>query len=676
MTKLLLKLSQLLTVLLFLMNYMAFAADGIGDVKKPRQFSTTAIPSFEHILSFDVLASFNPDGSMEVQENISVLAMRGRIRQGIFRTLPDIWERRDGRIFRANYTVMSVLRNGVPELFQLDQQPQAVIVRIGSAGHILRPGIYHYQIRYKVSNHFSRSHGKDELYWNVTGSSWPWPISRASFRLQLPNASENLNAQAKDRRLHSIEAFSVMAGSKRSAATILPDGSVRTIRSMAKGEGLTVVYSWPQAVLANAPQPKAIAPLVHLLIPTPETLVIWLPLLLMIGYYYCWWQKNVIQTGLKMPAIISLDHVPNGMTPGYLRFLIRRDYDDIAFSSDVLGLVTKRAVALVSGKRDALREAGVILRLSLLTTAGDSRLDRADKALVSQIFSGKRKNLPLCTGHQPSLHKARRNQEKYYDAQRERLFRKWGPPLRHCIYLSLLMPAACAIWVDFRIALITIPVLFLWLVGGAIWFFLARFLCHRRDMWRFWGPVPLILGLIFGSLTTWGGYVLMFMQPVNQLPAGYLGGMAMAFAFLVFVSWRTPRYTQRGLNELAVAKGVKLYLASAQKENLHYRYPPAQIMSHFETLLPVAVGLGLGKEWMETFADYLRDHDMNSQLFAGIEWNDITQFCECCHACSMAAAKPDSGAVSQDLPDSSYGSSDSGFSDSSSGGDDGGGGGW
>ncbi|HHT2829150.1 DUF2207 domain-containing protein [Klebsiella aerogenes] len=109
MTKLLLKLSQLFTVLLFLMNYMAFAADGIGDVKKPRQFSTTAIPSFEHILSYDVLASFNPDGSMEVQENISVLAMRGRIRQGIFRTLPNVWERRDGRIFRANYTVMSVL---------------------------------------------------------------------------------------------------------------------------------------------------------------------------------------------------------------------------------------------------------------------------------------------------------------------------------------------------------------------------------------------------------------------------------------------------------------------------------------------------------------------------------------------------------------------------------------
>ncbi|VTR27445.1 Predicted membrane protein (DUF2207) [Serratia fonticola] len=50
--------------------------------------------------------------------------------------------------------------------------------------------IYNYQIRYQVSNHFSRFPEWDELYWNVTGNDWAYPITKASFQLELPDTSQ------------------------------------------------------------------------------------------------------------------------------------------------------------------------------------------------------------------------------------------------------------------------------------------------------------------------------------------------------------------------------------------------------------------------------------------------------------------------------------------------------
>ncbi|PLL94909.1 DUF2207 domain-containing protein, partial [Klebsiella michiganensis] len=79
-------------VLLLLLNISAaFAADDMIIIKDASQLPADAIPAYEHILSFDARARFNPDGSMEMRENIKVLSLGRQIRRGIFRTLPLTW---------------------------------------------------------------------------------------------------------------------------------------------------------------------------------------------------------------------------------------------------------------------------------------------------------------------------------------------------------------------------------------------------------------------------------------------------------------------------------------------------------------------------------------------------------------------------------------------------------
>lgn len=146
--------------------------------------------------------------------------------------------------------------------------------------------------------------------------------------------------------------------------------------------------------------------------PTLKTSVIWLPLLLLIGYYGLWWRKNVIAKGLKMPPVVPQFSLPATMSPGYLRFITRRKYDDVAFSSDLLDLVAKRAVTITSKKTTAKSIwSSSSIDEQWLSRSPDDRnrpLNATDKQLLSTLFSGKRKNINLSTPHQQMMINARK----------------------------------------------------------------------------------------------------------------------------------------------------------------------------------------------------------------------------------------------------------------------------
>ncbi len=197
-------------------------------------------------------------------------------------------------------------------------------MRIGGADRTLKPGIYNYEIRYQVSNHFSRFHDWDELYWNVTGNDWSWPIGKARFQLVLPDAAGQLNADGRDARLRTIDVYTGRQGAKDHHAIILPDGSIQTSRPLATGEGANRGLYLASRYSGRRRRAEAVWPLVHLLVPTLATSVIWLPLLLLVGYYGLWWRKNVTAAGLKMPPVTPLFSLPAAMSPGYLRFITQR----------------------------------------------------------------------------------------------------------------------------------------------------------------------------------------------------------------------------------------------------------------------------------------------------------------------------------------------------------------
>lgn len=671
------KVSRFFWLLLILVTAATQAAskDSVVDTTS---LSEGPQAELEHILSFDTLAHFNADGSMEVQESIKVLSLGQEIRRGIFRTLPLTWNRQDGKIFNVDYQVMEVLRDGEPESFSLDQAVKTLTVRIGSPGHTLQPGIYHYEIRYQVSNHFSRFDDWDELYWNVTGNDWSYPIGQASFKLELPDANRYLDSVGKDTRLRSIDVYTGVLGAKDHHARILPDGSIQTTQPLRQGEGLTVAYTWPRSILASVTAPQAYSPLVHLLLPNQETSVIWIPTLLLIGFCLLWWLKNVTFTQLKMPPVIPLYAMPATMSPGYLRFITQRKYDHIAFSSDLLDLIARRAVAItLKGKKSQGSWFSTSLPkgdqwLSRQPAGNNKRLTANDRQLMNLLFSLNTSHINLDEPNHRPMQKARAWLAKRYEDQQEKLFSKWGKPVHYAAYITLLTLWICAAFFNPTAAVVGIAALLLLLLSITLFVLPWVFLFSPGRTWSPWGPFTLVMSLIICPIALAASKILLLtVLPLHQFPAGYLGALLTGFLLCAAFAWSIPRYTQQGLNELAIAQGLKLYLGTAERHRYQTLYPPDQWVAHFESLLPAALALGVGKTWANTFAQCLRDTGVRSEAFGNAEWNGVHHFSRSCSQSSSASTSRGSGSSS-----GSSGSGSSGGGSSGGGSGGGGGGGW
>ena len=143
----------------------------------------------ELINRFDVGLEVETDGDLIVTETITVTAEGNQIRRGIFRDLPRYFLM-DGDRMRYGYKVLSLKRNGEREPYETSTVNNAWRIRIGDEDRFLSPGEHVYEIRYRVKNQVRYFEEFDEIYWNVTGNYWSFPILAASARISLPEGAQ------------------------------------------------------------------------------------------------------------------------------------------------------------------------------------------------------------------------------------------------------------------------------------------------------------------------------------------------------------------------------------------------------------------------------------------------------------------------------------------------------
>ncbi|MBI0559440.1 DUF2207 domain-containing protein [Pectobacterium parmentieri] len=636
----------------------------------------------ERILLFDSQAHFQLDGSMLVDETIQVQSNGEQMKRGIFRTFPLVWHRQDGSTFRLQYQIKQVLRDGVPEHYTLEQAHEELKVLIGSADRLLPPGIYRYRLHYQVSNHFSRFPDWDELYWNVTGNGWRYPIDKVRFRLYLPEQDGFLTPDGKDSRLRSVDVYTGSVGEKGHHARILAAGNIETTAPLGIGEGVTVAYTWPRSILASAPAPQEDSLLGHVLSPTLKRGVLWFPPFLIVIYYLLWWRKHITASRLTKPAVVPLYSVPDGISPGYVRYLCQRTYDNVAFSSDVLDLIAKRAIELTKIKhkprktRSGMTPGREEQWLIRLPDHGSEKLTSEDKQLLSTLFPGKTKKLDITETSMRSvpMQKARKAQEAHYEKAHPTLFLSIAGAVKVGIALSLLVPVLYGLFFN------------LWTAVGSVigmpFLLFSTMLCLQLLKYARYSALlknsekskaSLFLAVAGFLFTLPFGLALFRLLTSPQLPDDYQGALSVSLLLCLGFFCIVPRHTQKGLNGLAVAKGMTLYLRAAEERRYETLYPPDKLVGHFERMLPYALALGVGETWANTFAQYLKNHQMVSDVFSSAQWDSISQFNRACNSSSMTVSNTGSG---RSGGSSSSGSGSSGRGSSGGGSGGGGGGGW
>jgi hypothetical protein len=119
---------------------------------------------------------------MTVTESITVYASGNEIKRGIYRDFPTRYKGRHGNTIRVGFKLLEVLRNDQPEAYHLKTKSNGIRVYIGSKNRMLQPGEYTYTLTYHTDRQLGFFKQFDELYWNVTGNEWSFPIESIGLR--------------------------------------------------------------------------------------------------------------------------------------------------------------------------------------------------------------------------------------------------------------------------------------------------------------------------------------------------------------------------------------------------------------------------------------------------------------------------------------------------------------
>ena len=140
----------------------------------------------EVIEDFAVELQVRNDGRLDVTERITVQAEGDKIQRGIYRDIPVTYRLPGGLLRKTPIDLLSATRDGEAESVRRESQGAYQRFYLGSPHIQLDPGRYVYELRYRVDPQLLQRPDEDELYWNVTGNAWAFPILQASARVRLP----------------------------------------------------------------------------------------------------------------------------------------------------------------------------------------------------------------------------------------------------------------------------------------------------------------------------------------------------------------------------------------------------------------------------------------------------------------------------------------------------------
>jgi len=286
----------------------------------------------ERILSFHSDIRVMTDGMIEVTERITVRAEGNRIKRGIYRDFPTEYEDRLGNEYQVAFTPRAVLRNDQSEPYHTQTIRRGVRTYFGSANRFIEHGVHEYTFRYEASRMLGFFEEHDELYWNVTGFDWTFPIDKAT-------ATVVLDFDAPLSGI-SFEAYTGPFGARGNDYKSHIDSSrsvhFEATKPLSPVNGITIVVAWPKGLVDEPTRADRVG---WLLKDNKNLLAAVIGFLLLLTYYVPVWRKHGRDP--EEGVVVTRYEPPSGFSPASLRYIRQMYYDDKVMTAAVVNLAVK-----------------------------------------------------------------------------------------------------------------------------------------------------------------------------------------------------------------------------------------------------------------------------------------------------------------------------------------------
>ncbi len=617
----------------------------------------------ERILAFQSDVTVNTDATLLVRETIRVYVLNQDINHGIYRDFPTNYKTPWLTRFTTTFEMQEALLDGVPVPYHQEAQSNGVRTYLGDPNSFVSRGEHTYTITYRTRHQIAFWDKTDELYWNVTGNGWTFPIESAEVRVHLPTTVDSGQLE--------LNGYTGPQGSTERASESWRDANgdvvFRTTRSLQAQEGFTVSAIFPKGHITR---PSITDDLKKWAADNRAIRITLFGTFATIAYFiFAWFLVG------RDPApgdFRARSEPPKDYSPATMRYLTQMGFDNQTFATALVSLAVKKVVAISEGDKYF-----TVDRLA----SGTTEIAPEEQAVLGALFSRYGDSIVFKQSNHSRIAKAIK---ACHDSLRNRYEARYF--LSNASYAlpgTVLSMATVGAAVYLSPHSADAPLLFLciWLT---IWTFGCLVLLYAViSAWRFafkgvaqfggalfitafatpfFGAEIFVMAMLFGSNAAWVLPLIVVLAGIN---------------WLFYQLMKSP--TKLGRRALDEIDGFRVYLEGGR--NL----PNSAVMTtpeavQFNAYFPYAMALDLDKEWAERFAADISNAEKDDPRYdayrpywyRGNRWDrrGMTGF-----SGAIAGAMAAEIASSSTAPGKSSGGSSGGGGGGSSGGGGGGGGG-
>lgn len=545
----------------------------------------------EVIRSYHADVEVAADATLTVTETITVNAEGNEIRRGIFRDFPLYAVDGAGRRTKVDFELLSVERDGEPEANHTETISGGIRIYAGSADVFLSPGEYTYRFTYRTGRQIRYFEDHDELYWNVTGNGWQFPIEEASATVSLPDGAKPTKTAV----------YTGPQGSTESNARAVPGSGglqFETTRPLGPQEGLTIVLGFPKGLVAA---PTAEQTRWWFLRDNINAILGFGGLLLVFAYYLRSW----IAVGRDPDGgvIVPRWDPPEGISPALVNYIDNKGFSGAgwtALSASLIDLAVHGYVEL-----DDLEKSIVVRRTGKAAPkapqAGQASL-LAELGEAGSTFTIDKKNGKRVESVGRKFRSAieKEHRGKYYRANSG--YFAGGVALSIAALVALFVFGTLE---EDTIGLMSIPTFFS-VFFGAFGVAIGKGLSRSASLLSKIVSIVVLTVIGFAAFTI---FLLVVVTAVFELADASQTEVVIAVGAIVLLNvlffFLMGAPTPIGRKMMDGIEGLRTYMTLAEKDRLNMQGVPTMSPSHFETLLPYAVALGVEKPWTSTFETWL-----------------------------------------------------------------------
>ena len=510
----------------------------------------------EKITDYNVTVQINKNGTLTVNEVIDY-EFDDAAKHGIYRDIPLRSKKNGADIYKSYIKMNSIKRNGLSEEYSTKNFNEGVRYRVGSADRFVENGVNKYEFNYVIYNAVFEKDGIYQVYFNAIGQFWNVPVERASVIIRFSDGQE-----IKKNEIKKLEVYTGSYGGKGENYDILENDVEIHIatKELEPKNGLTFMLN----LKTDKISPTLADKLRIVYLSNPATII--LPFLLLFLTIYSIVTWNFFGRDPQGKSVIPEFNLPKDISPMFAAYINgERDTVEI-LNAGIFTLLTKGFIV-------ANRVNGEIKYNKGFKTVYTQETELAEEErMLLDALSSEKNN--IFGGEKRIYNKANSIIEILKDKYNKIIYKNNG---------SFLVPFYCAA-----------PVFIIFIFSQTNFeifnpFIILYILITLGSFFhRIWITVSkkLLTGLIIIAILG-----VSFYQGIEIF-------VFVTYFVILFITYSKliGKYTNEGLRKKEYLKGMKMYIKTAEENQIRKFDNVKELIEYFNGILPFAVALGVKNE--------------------------------------------------------------------------------